>query len=130
MELRDYIEAGVKISGSVQGLAHALGMEPNSITNAKAHRRGLPNYACFRLAQLLQVDKGDVVAASELVTEKDPEKRAVFIPFVRGVAMTVAWIVAVTVTLFVTNPTEAEANQTVMKESFTAIYIMRSTEDV
>ena len=52
------------------------------ITNAKAHRRGLPNYACVVLADLVGAERIEVIAASELVTEKNPEKREVWLPFV------------------------------------------------
>lgn len=84
MELRDYIEEGeVKVGGRTPlaaylGLAHA-----NHLTNAKRGQRGLPNFACRKLAELLEVPLDTIIAASELVTEKDEEIRAYWRPFVQ-----------------------------------------------
>ena len=83
MELRNYIEAGIEKCGSVISLAKQLGQHETTITNAKAHRRGLPNYACVVLADLIGVERIEVIAASELVTEKHEERRAVWLPFVQ-----------------------------------------------
>lgn len=111
MELRDYIEAGnLKINGGKQ-LADYLGIHANSVTDAKAHRRGLPNDACFKLSQLLGVPVAEVIAASELATEKKEAKRQFWLPFVQNAQMgriaSYALILGV-VTNFVT-PTTAEA---------------------
>lgn len=83
MELKDYIEAGIEKLGNSVSLAKHLGQDPTVIRNAKGHRRGLPNYACVVLADLLGVERIEVIAASELVTEKNPERREVWLPFVR-----------------------------------------------
>ncbi len=82
MELRNYIELGIQKAGSVIALAKHLSQLDTTITNAKAHRRGLPNYACVMLADLLEVERIEVIAASELVTEKNPTRREVWLPFV------------------------------------------------
>ena len=42
----------------------------------------MPNYACVKLADLLGVERIEVIAASELVTEKNPERREAWLPFV------------------------------------------------
>lgn len=82
MELRNFIEAGEEKVGGRKPLALILEQAPNAITNAKANRQGLPNYACVKLAELLGVERIEVIAASELVTEKNPERREVWLPFV------------------------------------------------
>ena len=84
MELGQLIELGYGVTKSHTDLANLLGVARNSLTDAKAGRRGLPSFACFRLADLIGIDAKAVIAASELVTEKNPEKRAVFAPFVMG----------------------------------------------
>ncbi|GAB1393788.1 hypothetical protein MASR1M60_19520 [Rhodocyclaceae bacterium] len=86
MELRDYIECGSTKCGSMKAMAEKLGMELDHVSKAKAHRRGLPAWACVRLAQLIGEDERRVIAASELVTEKNPERRAVWLPFVTEIA--------------------------------------------
>lgn len=111
MELRDYIMAGLNATGSVSQLSAYLGIAANSITDAKAHRRGLPNDACFKLAELLGADIRGVIAASELATERKEDKRAFWRPFVSGTDMRriagYALILSI-VTNFVT-PSTAEA---------------------
>lgn len=84
MELRDYINLGIDRTGGIQQLADHLGVARQSVTNAKAHQRGLPNDACFKLAELLGADIRGVIAASELATERKEDKRAFWRPFVSG----------------------------------------------
>ncbi|MDR0672617.1 MAG: hypothetical protein LBF93_02935 [Zoogloeaceae bacterium] len=75
MKLRDYIEEGTKKTGNQKELAFYLGLPAQNLTNAKAHNRGLPNDACVKLAQLLNIEPIEIIAASELTTEKKPERR-------------------------------------------------------
>lgn len=82
MELRDYIEAGSKKAGSTAALARYLDMNQPDVANAKAHKRGLPLDACFKLAKFIDEDLEAVIAASQLVTEKNEKKRAFWLPFV------------------------------------------------
>lgn len=82
MELKDLIEQGNSKAGNQTALANLLGIPRDVLTHAKAGRRSLPVSACFKLAEILDIDERSVVATSELVTEKNPERRAVFAPFV------------------------------------------------
>ncbi len=75
MQLRDYINAGINSTGSQRDLADHLGTSSQQITNAKAQRAGLPNDACVKLATLIHANPLEVIAASELATEKKVEKR-------------------------------------------------------
>lgn len=75
MELRDYIEKGLVIAKTGRALAQELGIGANEVTDAKAHRRGLPNHACVKLAKMINEDALMIIAASELATEKKEEKR-------------------------------------------------------
>jgi hypothetical protein len=75
MEIRDYINAGTQKLGSQKALAEQLAQFSETLRSARAGKRGLPNDACIKLAQLLDADPLQVIAASELVTEKKPEKR-------------------------------------------------------
>ena len=59
-------------------LAEIIDQHADALTNAKAHRRGLPNYACVILAKLLEIPQIEVIAANELVTEKRQERREVW----------------------------------------------------
>jgi hypothetical protein len=82
MELKQYIEAGIAKCGTAVSLAKLLDQNPNAVRDAKGHRKGLPVYACVMLADLLGIERIEVIAASELVTEKNPERREVWLPFV------------------------------------------------
>lgn len=89
MDLLGYITNGIAKTGGVIALAEKLGVSRTHLADAKAMRRGLPTFACVRLAQLIDKDERCVIAASELVTEKNPERRAVWLPFVQEIAQTV-----------------------------------------
>jgi hypothetical protein len=86
MQLLIYINKAEELTGSRKALALALKLNANQITDAKAGRNGLPGFACVKLAQLIGEDERRVIAASELVTEKNPERRAVWLPFVQEIA--------------------------------------------
>ena len=78
MELKEYIVKAEKQHGRKE-LTKALELaHPNNLTDAKAQRRGLPNYACVILARLLGINPIEVVAANELVTEKRQERREIW----------------------------------------------------
>ena len=76
MTLSDFITKGIESAGGVIALAEKIGVGRTNIPNAKAGERGLPNVACVKLAKLIDADPLAVIAASELVTEKDEKKRA------------------------------------------------------
>lgn len=82
MDLKTYIETAEKITGGRNQLATLVGQHGNALTDAKAGKRGLPNFACVKLAELLGIEQIEIIAASELVTEKNPERRKVWLPFV------------------------------------------------
>lgn len=82
MEFKNYIKTGIEKSGTATELAKQLDQNPTVIRNAKAHQRGLPVFACIKLAKLIDADPMAVIAASELVMEKNEARRAVLLPFV------------------------------------------------
>lgn len=84
MEFREYLLLGEKAAGGRPELAKLLEQQPNALTDAKGSRRGLPVYACIKLADLLGIDPMEIIAASELVTEKHEDRIAVFRPFVQA----------------------------------------------
>ncbi len=78
MNLRDYIEMGEMEAGSQVNLAEFLMMNPANIRNAKRGTQGIPDAMCIKLAKLVGVTEIEVIAASNLVTEKNPERRKIF----------------------------------------------------
>lgn len=84
MHLRDYVELGIAKTGTSVQLARHLGQPPSAMSDIKANRRGLPIYACIQLAHLIEADPLAVIAASELVTEKKEDRRAILLPLVNA----------------------------------------------
>lgn len=83
MQLREMIEKAAELSNGQSNLAKVIGVHPEALTAAKAGKRGLPAHACGKLAEILGIERWTVLSASELVTEKNEEKRAYFAPFVQ-----------------------------------------------
>ncbi|MDR3159966.1 MAG: helix-turn-helix transcriptional regulator [Zoogloeaceae bacterium] len=97
MELRDYIEEGTRKASSQKALAEYLNVYASNIRDVNRGMRGLPNDTCIKLARLINVDPLEVIAASELVTEKKPEKRAFWLPFVEHAKAACALLAVMTV---------------------------------
>lgn len=105
MELRELIEKAEKKAGSQKALGLKLGQAPSTIRAAKAGLQGLPTYACVMIAELINVPEITVIAASELVTEKKSERRAIFAPFVNRAAS----VLIGALVIFNMSPTPANA---------------------
>ncbi|SFJ01496.1 hypothetical protein [Nitrosomonas sp. Nm34] len=78
MELNRFIEIGEKKAGKQIELAKILGISDSYIRVVKTGRRGFPVDICILLADYIDADRMEVVAASNLVTEKDEKKRKIF----------------------------------------------------
>ena len=77
MQMKNYIERAEKKAGKQIELAKILGITANYIRMVKANQRGLPIEICIILADYIEVDRLEVIAASNLVTEKDEKKRKI-----------------------------------------------------
>ena len=75
MDLREYIEIGEKAAGNQVKLASYLEQNDSNMRKMKHHKRGLPDPMCIKLAHLIGVDPLHVIAASNLVTEKNSGRR-------------------------------------------------------
>ena len=78
MKMKKYIEMGEKVAGSQVELAKLLEIKPNYLSMVKSNQRGLPDALCIQLADYIGVDRLEVIAASNLITEKDEKKRKLF----------------------------------------------------
>lgn len=116
--LTSVIEKAAQQAGDQKRLETALGLAKGYLTEVKAGRRGLPVAVCYALAEMIGEDERRVVAASELITEKKAERRAVLLPFVAH-ALTVIFA---TVILFVT-PSPVKAAPVLQVPDLT-VYIM------
>jgi hypothetical protein len=86
MKLCEYVEKAEKKAGKQIELAKILGISDAYIRNAKRERSGLPTAICMLLADYIEEDQIKVIAASELVTEKDEKKRKILESCFRKVA--------------------------------------------
>lgn len=118
MELKLLIERAEKAAGSQKALALRIGQDAGNIRGAKAGLKGLPDYACVMIAELISEEPITVIAASKLVTEKKEEVRKVWHPFVARAASVILGAV-----IFIVTPTPAEAAQSLQVVDST-VYIM------
>jgi len=112
MELRDYINLGIVEFGTISALAEELGLQRESLSAAKHHRRGLPAYAIAKLSEILEIDPLVLMAASELVTERNEEKRGYWLPFViehANIARIASYVLILSVVTNFVTATNAEA---------------------
>ena len=78
MDMKTYIELGEKKAGKQIELARILNIRDTALRLAKSGKKGLPDAVCIKLADYIEVNPLLVIAASNLVTEKDEERRKVF----------------------------------------------------
>lgn len=109
MEINKFIKMGVEKTGSQRALAKALDIDVTVLSAVKAGKRGLSNVSCIKLADLINVEKIEVIAASELVTEKDENKRKIFEScFSTAASIAAAAIVISILTLPLQKPASAQ----------------------
>lgn len=120
MEMKTYIEMGEKLAGSQIELAKILDIKPNYLSMVKSHQRGLPDALCLQLADFISVDRLEVIAASNLITEKDEKKRKLF-----ESCFTKAATVAAAALIFAgSSMTSSPAHAQHQKTGVSSIYIM------
>lgn len=112
MELRDYIEQAAKKAGSLTELGLMLGISQPHMSHAKAMKKPLPVKAIVQLSEYIGADLKAVIAANELVTEKDEKKRAFWSPFVNHAkAASIALAMTLVTNFVTTSPAEAAPTQ-------------------
>lgn len=94
MKMNNYIEIAEKKAGKQIELAKILGVSDGYIRMVKAGKRGLPAEVCILLADYIEADRLEIIAASNLVTEKDEKKRKIFEScFTKAASMTAAALI-------------------------------------
>ncbi|MDR3323440.1 MAG: helix-turn-helix domain-containing protein [Zoogloeaceae bacterium] len=113
MNLRDYIDSATQKVGSQVALADKVGQTPANLRGARGNVRGIPVDACIKLARILDVDPLEVIAASELATEKKPEKRLFWEGFMHGAKAACMLMGLALVTMIMTAPPANAQNSSV-----------------
>lgn len=78
MEMREFIEMGERKAGKQVMLAKYLNVKPSTLRIVKSGRTSLTTALCIKLARYIEVDELEVIAASNLIIEKDEERRKIF----------------------------------------------------
>lgn len=78
MNIKNYIEQAEKKAGTQKELAKILEITDRYIRQVKNGKQGFSNEVCILLADYINADRLEVIAASNLVTEKDEKKRKIF----------------------------------------------------
>lgn len=118
MDLKTLIEKAEKEAGSQKALALRIGQSESNIRAAKGHSRGLPDYACVMIAELIGEEPITVIAASNLATEKKEERREIWRPFVARAASVILGSVILNMT-----PTPSQAAP-MLQVTDSTLYIM------
>ncbi|ALQ52061.1 helix-turn-helix domain-containing protein [Nitrosomonas ureae] len=112
--MKNYIEKAERKAGKQTELANMLGITASYIRMVKAGKKGFPIETCIVLADYIGADRLEVIAASNLVTEKDEKKRKILEScFTRAASVTAAAIVISILTLLQTSPVYAGFKQSI-----------------
>jgi|CXWL01.1.fsa_nt_gi plasmid maintenance system antidote protein VapI len=117
MKMKTYIEKGEKKAGNLAELAKILEIKANYLSMVKTNKRGLPVEVCIQLAEFIDENELHVIAASNLVTEKDERKRKILESCFRRVAG-IAAIVLFIGSISMTSPTVQAKNISLEAEQF------------
>ncbi|SFM30634.1 hypothetical protein [Nitrosomonas communis] len=126
MEMRKYIEMGEKKAGKQIELARILNVRDSTLRLAKLGNNGLPDAICIKLADYIEVDRLEVIAASNLVTEKDEERRRIFESCFKktsNAAASIATVILLT-TVLTLSPIKSVQAASLGDTKLSAMYIM------
>ena len=122
MEMKNYIEQAEKKAGKQTELAKLLGISEGYIRMVKAGKRSLSNDVCIQLADYIRANRLEVIAASNLVTEKDEKKRRILESCFSTAASITATAIIIGITSIMT-PSPANASQALSKVQNNLYYV-------
>lgn len=121
MDMKTFIEIGEKRAGKQAELAKYLNIRYTTLGLVKSGKRGLPEAICIKLARYIEADPLEVIAASNLVTEKDEERRKIFEScFTKAASVAAAAIIVSILTL----PLQSTVNAANLSSQFTFLQII------
>lgn len=123
MKMNEYLEKAQRKAGSQIKLAKILGISDRYIRLVRDGERSLADDICIKLADYIKEDRLEVIAASNLVTEKDEEKRKIFESCFRKVASVAA---AAVITSILTLGHQPIVKAETFSSEFTKIQIIRN----
>lgn len=84
MNLVEMLDKAAEIKGSKRKLAECLGITEQNLFGARKGIRGIPDDACAKLAWILDLEFGDVIATRNAWTAKTEEEKEFWSPFVQN----------------------------------------------
>lgn len=75
MKLRDYIEAGAEMSGSLTTLASIIGVTQPRLSRMKAGKEHMPLMVAVKLADTLDCDRLSVIISAEIAAAKEQSEQ-------------------------------------------------------
>ena len=124
MEMKNYIEKAEKKAGKQTELANLLGITASYIRMVKAGKKGFPIETCIVLADYINEDRLEVIAASNLVTEKDERKRKIFESCFIKTSRAASFIVAALFIALISITTPNPANASQARESIAEQFVL------
>lgn len=123
MKMNEYLEKAQEKAGSQIKLAKYLGISDRYIRLVRDGERSLADDVCIKLADYINEDRLEVIAASNLVTEKNEEKRKIFESCFKKVA---GFTTIAVVTSIMTLTPQSVVNAKKLSHEFTKIQIIRN----
>jgi len=123
MKMKTYIEMAEKKAGKQAELAKYLNVRYTTIGLVKSGKRGLPEALCIKLADFIEVNPLAVIAASNLITEKDEERRKIFENCLSKVASLTSITLLIGVISIMTPPTANASQSTVSAHSNSTYFV-------
>ena len=122
MKMNEYLKKGQEKAGSQIKLAKILEVSDRYIRQVRDGDRSLADDVCIKLADYIEEDRLEVIAASNLVTEKDERKRKIFESCFKKTSQAACISLVIGLSLIMT-PSTAQAASLNVAEGNT-IYIM------
>ena len=119
MEMKNFIEQAERKAGKQVELAKTLGVTAGYLRAVKAGKKGFSTDMCIVLADYIGADRLEVIAASNLVTEKDERKRKIFEScFSTAASLTIAAFFVTLITIMTPSPANASPVTTPVATQF------------
>ena len=119
MEMKKYIELGEEKAGSQKNLAEYLDTRYTTLGLVKSGKKSLTTALCIKLARYIEEDELKVIAASNLIIEKDEKRRKIFEScFSKVASFTFAAFFLAVISIMTPSPANAEPAPVRIAEQF------------
>ena len=123
--MKKYIEIGEKKAGKQIELANYLNIQSSTLRLVKQGKKSLTTAMCIKLARYIEEDELEVIAASNLIIEKDEERRKIFESCFKKTSKAASFIIAALflAVISITSPNPANASQSTVSNYYNLYYV-------